>query len=55
MSDQTEPALRTPRIKLRFDPNDAHPIIRRLEEREHSEHGINGHRHIDLLAERRAA
>ena len=52
---QTKPALRTTRIKLRFDPDDAHPIINRLEMREHGEHGSNGHRHIDLLAEKRAA
>lgn len=51
----TEPARQTTRIKVRFDPDDAHPIIHRLEEREQSEHGSDGHRHVDLLAERRAA
>lgn len=55
LSDDTEPARRTTRIKVRFDPEDAHPIIHRLEEREQSEHGSDGHRHVDLLAERRAA
>ena len=54
IADTEIPALQTTRIKLRFDPEDAHPIIHRLEEREQSEHGRDGHRHIDLLAERRA-
>lgn len=53
--DQTEPAPRTTRIKLRFDPDDPHPIIHRLVEREQGEHGSAAHRHIDLVAERRAA
>jgi hypothetical protein len=51
----TRPIPPAPRIRVRFDPDDAHPIIQLLEERERSEHGRDEHRHIELLAERRAA
>ena len=57
MSNIPYPLPRGPRpplghVAIRFNPNDMHPLIAELCEREREVHGLGQHEHIDFIPQR---